>query len=293
MNCFKQKGQSVKIFTLRFILIFGFISICGSSFAIDDFTKLKVTELAYHPKDVINGNDTVDGKDLEFIEFKNTGSVNLNISGLKLDSAVRFTFPENTILEPQKFYVVASKTNIFFDHYGFYPSGNFTGNLSNGGEYVLLTDRNGKEILSFTYDDVSPWPIAADGDGYTLNSTLDNPNGNPNNYSYWRLSQKIGGTPFANYDGTVDLENLAAINTKPNLIIYPNPTAESVTFNFGYNEEEFNVTISDLNGRMVYMKSMRNNETINLGAIKLSHGIFMVKAENGKNVVSGKLVYLP
>ena len=259
----------------------------------EDYSKLKVTELAYHPKDIITGADTIDGKDLEFIEFKNTGLVNLDLSGLKLDTAVHFTFPENTILEPQRFFVVASKPNIFYNLYGVYPSGNFTGNLSNGGEYVLLTDRNGKEIFSFTYSDDSPWPKAADGSGYTLNSTQDDPTSNPNDYQYWIGSQKINGTPFTNNDGTVALETLIFENSKPSLIIYPNPTAESVTLNFGSSEEEFNVTISDLNGRVVYMKTMRNNETINLSAINLTQGIFLVKAENGKNVISGKLVYIP
>ena len=286
---------STTIITARTRLLSGWAPLKQTLFMLDneDYSKLKVTELAYHPKDIITGTDTVDGKDLEFIEFKNTGLVNLNLSGFVLDTAVHFTFPENTILGPQMFFVVASKPNIFYAQYGVYPSGNFTGNLSNGGEYVLLTDQNGKEILSFTYTDESPWPTAADGSGYTLNSAQDDPTGNPNDYYYWIASQKIGGTPFSNNDGTVALNALTMDGSKPELIIYPNPTSESVTINFGSSLEEFNVTISDLNGRVVYMKTIRNRETINLRTIKLSQGIFIVKAENGKNVVSRKLVYIP
>jgi hypothetical protein len=47
----------------------------------EDYSPLKVTELAYHPQDEIQGSDTTDDKNFEFIEFKNTSSTPLNISG--------------------------------------------------------------------------------------------------------------------------------------------------------------------------------------------------------------------
>ncbi len=65
-----------------------------------DFDDLKVTELHYHPF-VEAGSDTSGGKDLEFIEFKNAGMNAVNMSGLVLDSAVHYTFPENRLLAPR------------------------------------------------------------------------------------------------------------------------------------------------------------------------------------------------
>jgi len=48
-------------------------------------------------------------------------------------------------------------------------------------------------MFSFTYDDVAPWDIEADGLGYSL--ILIDPEVNPNNPSNWQASIPVGGTP--------------------------------------------------------------------------------------------------
>ena len=45
------------------------------------------------------------------------------------------------------------------------------------------------------YDDKSPWPTEADGEGYSLVSKEENPTGDPNDPSYWRLSSELNGSP--------------------------------------------------------------------------------------------------
>jgi hypothetical protein len=47
--------------------------------------------------------------------------------------------------------------------------------------------------MSFTYDDVSPWPTAADGGGPSLE--IIDPFGDANSGSNWRASFYVGGTP--------------------------------------------------------------------------------------------------
>ncbi len=93
----------------------------------EDYSNLKVTEVHYHPADLINGTDTVDGKDLEFLELKNTGNSAINISGVTIDTAVYFTVPEGAIMPPKTFYVIASKPGAFYGYYGMNASGNFQG----------------------------------------------------------------------------------------------------------------------------------------------------------------------
>ena len=73
------------------------------------------------------------------MEFKNTGNNSINLGGVVLDSAVHYTFPENILLPPRQFWVIASKPSKFYDYYGILASGNFQGNLSNGGEEILLS----------------------------------------------------------------------------------------------------------------------------------------------------------
>jgi hypothetical protein len=259
----------------------------------EDYSKLKVTELSYHPLDQITGSDTIDDKSFEFIEFKNTGSNNLDISGLKLDSAITFTFPENTILSSGKYYVIASKPNSFFARYGIYPDGNYQGQLSNSGEYVLLTDRNGAEILSFTYSDKSPWPKEADGSGYTLTSVEENPTGDPNNYQYWKHSRVMNGSPFKDDDDRTTVEENAQNISNFEMAVYPNPTSEYLTVDpiSKSNNEKTTIFIIDLTGRKIYNKVINGTVTINLKELNIKPGVFIFKAENGNRIISRKLIY--
>jgi hypothetical protein len=259
----------------------------------ENFSTMKVTELNYHPSDKITATDTTDDKSLEFIEFKNTGSTYIDISGLRLDSAVTYTVPENTLLAPGDFYVIASKTNPFYSRYGVYPSGNYKGQFSNSGEYVLLTDASGNEILSFTYSDRSPWPTKADGDGYSLTSVEENPTGDPGSYSYWKASTSFNGTPFKNDNGTVDVVTVAV----PKLVmaLYPNPATQYLTIDLKKpvtTTNETMISISDLNGRVLHYEYMDESLTLNLSQILSKPGLYILKAQLDGSVLTRKFMYV-
>jgi hypothetical protein len=260
----------------------------------EDFSNLKVTELQYHPLDEITTTDTTDDKSFEFIEFKNTGNTFIDLSGLKLDSAVTYTFPENTLLAPGKFYVVSSKTNAFYNRYGIYPSGNYQGQFSNSGEYVLLTDRDGKGIISFTYSDKLPWPIEADGLGNSLTSAEENPTGNPNESVYWKLSSKTNGTPFTDDDATVNVDRPEMNGAIADIAIYPNPVSDFLNIDIrSEGRDEATVSLIDISGRVVYNGSITGHKTIDLKELKLNPGLVFIRAEIGHRVVSKKLIYVP
>jgi hypothetical protein len=72
-----------------------------------DFSSFRVTEVHYHPPDLITVADTTDGQDLEFMEFKNTGLNSINLSGLVIDSAIHYSFPNDILLAPRQFWVIA------------------------------------------------------------------------------------------------------------------------------------------------------------------------------------------
>jgi hypothetical protein len=232
----------------------------------EDYNMLKVTEIHYHPSDRIEGNDTIDGKDLEFIELKNTGENAINISGLRIDSAVQYIVPEQTVLPPGKFYVIASKPETFYAFYGIYPDGNFNGHLSNSGEKVITYDAAYNEILSFTYDDHSLWPEAADGVGYSLVPYDINATGDPNTSLYWRSSLAIGGSPYSDDIPTPVEEYDYETFSWENVHIYPNPASDIVHISFN-NWEDFDgmkLKLTDIRGRILLATQIRNNTTLNL-----------------------------
>jgi hypothetical protein len=263
------------------------------SAASENYSQMKVTEVHYHPPDLINATDTVDGKDLEFIELKNTGGGSVNISGVTVDSAVYFTVPEGIILPPKGFYVIASKPEEFYSFYGMSPSGNFTGNLSNAGEYVLINDRNSNRILSFTFSDDPPWPVEADGDGYSLVSVVSDPTGDPDDYSYWKRSVKKGGSPFADDEASTAVDKIR-YREWGDLTVYPNPTSGIVVVHI---DEEMTGSITlrfiDRAGRTALIRKTENNAVIDLSETGLAPGVYIVTAEYKGVSLRTRLIYLP
>jgi len=211
------------------------------------FTALKVTELHYHPADQ-NG---VDGKELEFIEFKNTGSKTLDLSGLALTDGIQFTFPAGTTLAPGAFVVLASNAAEFTKIYGFQPQFVYTGSLSNGGEKVVLQTSSNQVIISFTFDDEAPWPVEADGDGYSLVSKEANPKSDPDSSTYWTISKIVNGSPGLNDDASITAVDQIAEQTL-NFEVYPNPAKGEFYVDFSVNAEtNLEIILFDINGRML------------------------------------------
>jgi hypothetical protein len=254
----------------------------------EDYTGLKVTELHYHPVDSINGTDTISGKGYEFIELKNTGEYAIDLSGVKIDSAVFFQFPENTFLPPGDFSVIASKPEYFYDIHGMNPSGNYAKNLSNAGEYVLITDPEGNEILSFTYSDDYPWPRLADGSGHSMVSADINPTGDPKEPDYWRDSHYLHGSPFANDLLTQTPEETADADF---FKVYPNPATSFLVVENG-SDQEINLAIYDISGKRVYAGKFNTSQIIIQTSEIGDNGIYFLKISNNINTNTQKIIIL-
>jgi hypothetical protein len=260
--------------------------------ATEDYSNLKITEISYHPLDVINGTDTTDGKDLEFIEFKNIGDSPINLTGLVLDSAVYYEFPNDVMLGPKQFWVVASKPSKFFAFYGMEASGNFSGNLANSGDEILLRDALGNPVIHFIYDDKAPWPEDADGSGFTLVSTYFNPTGNPADEAYWRASIKLYGSPFKDDDGQVDVVNNKMLSDLK-LNIFPNPTHDYIVVSLGNESFSDNlaVKIFTVNGSLVYQTTINNNDPVNLTKLGIQSGLYYIQVETNNLIETKKFLY--
>jgi hypothetical protein len=243
----------------------------------EDYANLRITELYYHPPDYISGSDTTKGQDLEFLEFKNTGNNSINLGGLMVDSAVHYTFPEKILLPPKQFYVIASKPRKFYNYYGMVPSGNFQGNFSNSGEEVLLSDKNKAEVIDFVYDDSSPWPSEADGEGFSLSSAEINPTRSPSDYSYWTLSVIKDGTPFA--DNVLSAEEPPDTGDKGSLTTYPNPTTGIVTIQLITDEDIINMDLMvfSVTGKLIKHTSIGNPGQFDLSSYGLPSGVYIFK----------------
>ena len=167
--------------------------------------NLVVSELMYSPTvasaaEIAAGYST---NDFEYIELLNVSAGNVDLSNIAFTEGVLFNFGTNNpallTVPPGGRVVVVGGTNAFLARYGNNPAvkvaGAFTGSFSNGGEQITLVGATGATIAQFTYGDIEPWPVDADGAGYSL--VLNNPAAgvNYNNGASWRSSAQAGGTP--------------------------------------------------------------------------------------------------
>lgn len=158
-------------------------------FEVGEFgAPLRFTEIMY--------NSPPTGDALDFVEMKNFSNTRLNVSGMEFDG-ISFRFPENSWIEAGEVFVIASAAGangLFAARYpNVTPRGWYENNLNNGGELIRLLDRFGNIVAWVNYDDASPWPSAADGQGYSLE--LVSRDLDPNSVGSWRRSNATLGSP--------------------------------------------------------------------------------------------------
>ncbi|MBN1130097.1 MAG: lamin tail domain-containing protein [Chitinispirillaceae bacterium] len=176
-----------------------------------ELLALRCTEVHYNPL----GTDTNNAQEHEFIEFRNTADSAINLDDVAITNGVDYAFPAGTRLEAGGYIVLASNTTFFTARYGFAPFDIYSGKLDNAGEKITLKDlKADKAFLSFTYNDKSPWPVLADGEGWSLVSDSPNPTGDPDNASYWRSSFKQHGSPGKD-DPNIIVVNEVLTHTDP------------------------------------------------------------------------------
>jgi hypothetical protein len=160
--------------------------------------NLVVSEIYYNP----SGAD----ESTEWIELMNIAGGTIDLTGVSL-TGITYTLPAGTLLASGKRLVIVKDQAAFaaaYDTAGLnIAPGVFTSSLSNSGEEIALIDATGLvDIQRFQYLDVSPWPTAPDGDGYSL--VLINPRDSPDHGigTNWRSSVALGGSPGTSDAGT-------------------------------------------------------------------------------------------
>ena len=170
------------------------------------WSNLVISEIMYNPKQPsiaeLDAMPELNNNDFEWIEFQNIGPVSMDLEELRFTKGIEFDFSESPTkkIEPGERLLLVANVAAFNLRYG-HPStpqfvaGTFSKNLSDSGERIKLSFGAGTSVIDFNYDDNSPWPEGADGDGFSLE--LISPDSNPdlNEAKNWQLSSVIGGSP--------------------------------------------------------------------------------------------------
>lgn len=200
------------------------ITLINTVHSISAISEIVINEISYNqPNEMPTG---------DWVELFNPGAEPVDLSGwvFKDESDDHaFTLPSGTVIAPYGYVVVCEDMNAFRQ---FFPDVNpvlgSTGfGLSGSGELVRLFNSSGDIVDSLTYDDKSPWPKEADGDGPTLeliSASYDNALGQS-----WKASQNNGGTPGRQNSSTTDTGSGTPQNTQLHFLQqnYPNPFSAS------------------------------------------------------------------
>ncbi|MBR0540393.1 MAG: CotH kinase family protein [Bacteroidales bacterium] len=228
-----------------------------------DLPPLVISKIHYHPQDYWD----IDGDRLEFIEITNNGDEEVDLTGVYFrELGVTFSFPDHAQIGGHEALVLCSDSLAFRDYYNTLPFGQFTRNLSNKSENLLLADAWGNVIDEVHYYDSAPWPWEADGDGpYLELIDLNLDNSLPES---WTVGYDLTG---------LDDCHEAAMG------LYPNPTRDVLHVDLA--ETAVRCQLIAVTGNVV-QETSAVAQHYDFDLSPLPSGLFVVKVqlENGKTV---------
>jgi len=241
--------------------------------------KIKITEIQYMPIAAGGYGD----KSLEYIEFKNTADVWVDIG-----SAVKYVFPSPTLIPPHGFVVIAADISAFESLYFTTPTGRFSGNLANEGERLILADESGQTLIDVLYKPNEGWPVLYPG--HSLVPVDPMPSGNPNNSAYWRQSIYLYGSPFADDDSSYVKPNNIHIRTLF-CDVFPNPASEYLDIKVrGMMLKQ--ITISNLQGKPVFVKNLNGTlyQEFRLNVTQWPKGVYILQLRSDRETIYRKII---
>jgi hypothetical protein len=168
------------------------------------------------------------------------------------------------------------------------PSGNYTWTSSNTYMDTIQAASGCDSIItiSLTINNVSELATTSSGTTITANNTgatyqwLDCDNGNA--IIVGETAQSFTASVNGNYavelteNGCVDTSSCEAIasvgiienNFGDKLVIYPNPTSGNFSIDLGAIYETSYISITDINGKLVYSKSMSQSQILNISIVE-------------------------
>jgi hypothetical protein len=230
---------------------------------------LVINKINYNPL----GATPAESDSLEFVEIKNTSNTTVNLTGVYFkELGLSYQFPAYSSVIAGGSIFLASNSTAFQTKYGIPAFGQFTRNLTNSSQKIVLADGFGNTIDSVEYFDASPWPTAADGVGSYLqliSTTLDN-----NLASSWIASSN-------NSLLTTSFDETSIIS------IYPNPVTRFL--NIRSIEPMSGIKIFDVSGKLIFDLKQKSKE-IQTDWSKYPNGFYFVTIYDETDFITKKII---
>jgi spore coat protein CotH len=243
----------------------GSFSSCSSSVA----PSLVINRINYNPQ----AATTTLSDGLEFVSIKNTGSTTVNLAGYYFkELGISYQFPSNSTIIAGGTIHLASNPAAFQTKYGVVAYGQFSRNLSNSSQKIILADAFGNTIDSVEYFDVAPWPTEADGAGSYLqliNTSLDN-----NLATSWIISNKVNLTA----NNVIDCDDVRLTQR----------SSSPKTLNIHSNETMSGFKVFNAAGDFIFEKKQKSVD-LNIDWTKYPKGTYFVTIYNKDGQITKKI----
>ncbi|MCB1099368.1 MAG: lamin tail domain-containing protein [Verrucomicrobiae bacterium] len=146
---------------------------------------LVINEIHYHPRPVFAQDGVAFESQLgsEWIEILNISQEEIALNGWSIGGGIGYQFQGGESIAPGAFLVLTDA--------------DFSGNLSNQGERIVVRDAAGNIVDDVFYHDSGRWPEAADGGGSTLE--LIDPRSDNANGDAWAASDEAAASEWLEY----------------------------------------------------------------------------------------------
>jgi hypothetical protein len=230
---------------------------------------LVISKIMYSPKKITG---LYDADDLEFIQITNNSNEIINLNGIYFSgTGLVYQFPMNMSLKANGSLYLASDSIAFKKVYGLVPFGQYTRNLSDKSQKIVLSTAYGNVIDSLTYTDSSPWPYA-DGNGYYLDLidlSFDN-----SLAESW-VASSFTSTPVNNPE------------EDPGIRFMPNPVHTLLVIES--QSEINNIKMYDMNGTLLLSETV-GCEKHDIDMTRYKPGIYMFRVETTTGTTTQKIV---
>ena len=241
----------------------------------------------------INYNSDSSANPEDWFELWNTSNSAVNISNwfVRDDNTSNvYQFPTNTYLNPQARLVVYRDLAAFSAQHPNVNNkiGPFSFGLGNSGDCIRLYDSQNKLKFTVCYSDKTPWPLEADGGGFTLElDTTFNPSKNVCSASSWFAGCK-GGSPgkaFSPCNTSLEISNV----NDARLLFYPNPSGDWIHLNH-ILDRFTKLELIDIQGRSVTTLNFLNDVNSPINISHLNPGVYVLKLHDSYGFKTSRLI---
>lgn len=237
----------------------------------------------------INYNDQDDGTEGDWVELYNNGTTAVDISEWSfMDQNDVYKIKANTILAPDEYVVLAKNLSFFQTKYPGISNlqGDYDFKLSNNGEQLSLLDRDENIMTTLTYDELAPWPILANGSGWTME--LVDYDGDQTQASNWTIGCK-DGSPGMAYDASCPVLNTET-DLEQYISLYPNPANNLLNIAINDDLSMYNKVVLRNTQGLVLMQQDIHDQVTQLDLSNLSSGIYFFTLESFVGNITKRVV---